>query len=89
MCPVYLGLPKMAYTVWAVHPRPGRGGGYRPGSAFSRAAMVGMPSLWTTRQVKICSTTGARAGSRARRVLVRPWLALTGTGCGMRTAVNP
>ena len=51
--------------------------------------MVGMPSLSTTRQVKICATTGARSGSRARRVLVRPWLALTGTGCGIRSARYP
>ena len=49
-------------------------------------AMVGVPRRSMVRQVKISATTGARSGSRARRVLVRPWLALTGTGCGIRSA---
>ena len=49
----------MAQTVWAVHPFP-PGAGYRAGSALRRAVTAGMPSLCTTRQVKICAMTGAR-----------------------------
>ena len=72
-----------------VHPVAGFGGGYRAGLAFSRAAMAGRPSLSTTRQVNIWPMTGARAGSRTSRALVRPWAALNGTGCGMRSAAYP
>jgi len=50
--------------------------------AVSRAAMVGSPSLSTTRQVNIWVMTGPRTGSTARRVLVRPSAALAGTGWG-------
>jgi hypothetical protein len=49
--------------------------------------MAGMPSLCTTRQVNTWAITGARAGSMASRVLVRPWEALAGTGWAIRSAV--
>ena len=89
MYPGYLGLASIAAMFRAVHPVTGFGGGYFTGSAFSRAAMAGMPSLSTTRQVKTWPMTGARTGSRTSRALVRPWAALNGTGCGMRSASNP
>src|SRR5580692_10684392 len=34
-------------------------------------------------------TTGPRTGSRMRRLLVRPWAALPGAGCGTRSARYP
>jgi hypothetical protein len=88
MCPVYFGLPSSAYTAEVVHP-PGLGDGQRPGSALKRLVMVVTPSRFSVRQVKICATTGARTGSRTRRVLVRPWAALPGLGCGIRSGAYP
>jgi hypothetical protein len=85
MCPVYLGLRRMLCTVSVQAPAPA-GGGYRAGSAFSLAAMVGTPSLPPVRQVKIASMAGAVTGALTSRVLVRPWLALSGLGCGWRSA---
>ena len=89
MYPVYLGFSRIEYTPDWVHPLPGSEGGQAWWSAFSRSVISGIPSRSTVRQVKICATTGARAGSGARRALVRPWAAFTGTGCGIRSAVYP
>jgi len=89
MWPVYLGLARMTRTFCAVHPVPGLGGGQAAGSALSRAAMAGQPSLSTVRHAYICAMTGALTGSRTRRDLVRPWAALNGTGCGIRSAAYP
>ena len=89
MCPVYLGLASMTRTFWAVHPVAGLGGGYETGSALSRAAMAGQPSLSMVRQAYIWAMTGARAGSRVSRDLVRPWAALNGTGWAIRSAAYP
>jgi len=100
---VIMGMDALAIdAVWSrlfsiTVPRPGGLGGWdglppplpRNQRPQFLAAMAGMPSLPRTRQVKICATTGARAGSRARRVLVRPWEALAGTGCGDRSAAYP
>ena len=70
----------------AAHPSDPAGAGYWAGLAFSRIAIAGSPSLPIVRQVKIASTVGAVAGSMTSRVLVRPCAALTGLGCGMRSA---
>ena len=51
--------------------------------------MVEIPVFSVARQVKICATAAAGTGSSTRRVLVRPWAALTGTGCGKRQAAYP
>jgi hypothetical protein len=59
------------------------------GSAIRRSVIVGTPSLRTVRQVKMSSTACLRAGSITRRVLVRPWLALSGLGCGCLSAAYP
>ena len=48
-----------------------------------------IPAFWLARQVKICATVAAGTGSRTRRVLVRPWAALAGTGCGTRCGGVP
>lgn len=47
------------------------GGGYLSGSVLRRRAMVLMPTRSSTRQLKICATTGAVTGSRISRVLVQ------------------
>jgi hypothetical protein len=86
MYPVYFGFSRIEYTPEPVQPLAGSAGGQAWWSAFSRSVISGTPSRSTVRQVKICSTMGARAGSRARRALVRPWAAFTGTGCGIRSA---
>src|SRR6266702_2030205 len=78
--PVYLGLERIEYTPEEVHPLAGSGGGYDWWSAFSRAVSSGTPRRPGVGQAKICATTGARAGSRIRRALVRPWAAFTATG---------
>jgi hypothetical protein len=89
MYPVYLGFLSKAATLASVHPAVSPGGGYAAGSPLRRQVMVGTDSLSSARQEKIWVTTGPRAGSVIRRLLVRPWAALTGTGCGIRSARYP
>ncbi len=56
---MYLGVAEQGVDALGGPSAPGAGG-----SALSRAAMVGMPSVPAVRQVKIWETMRARAGSR-------------------------
>jgi hypothetical protein len=58
-------------------------------SAFSFCRIVVIPSRLHARQVNICSTTGARTGSKISRDLVRPSAALAGLGWGYFCARYP
>src|ERR1035441_3019800 len=88
MWPVYLGLARIAVTVGLIHPRLSRAG-YATGSALSRAPIAGTDRPPGTRHQKIWVTTWPRRGWGAGRLLVIPWAALPGAGCGTFSARYP
>lgn len=82
MYAVYLGVARMLATVTGAHP-PGQVGAP---VASGRAAIATLDRFSSTRHSNIFVTHGPACGSMTRRVRLRPWPALTGTGCGIRSA---